>query len=94
MPATGKERDLVPIHTTEYDYEADLDVDHSGAESTVENHDELVKSGLTTEKVRMVDRETALEYDLDVIDINDSWWDDRFLDAEKGQTWPLDEFRD
>lgn len=85
--------ELVSVHLLAYEDDADLDVDNDG-QPTVENHDELVDSGQTFEEVRALSRESAEEYDMDIVEPGDPLWDDRMEDLESGDAWRVDELRD
>lgn len=77
-----------------YEDDADLEVDYSGDEPVVQNHDEIVDSGGTFGEVRALKRRSAEEYDLDIIERGDPLWDDRLADLDSGESWRVDELRE
>jgi len=83
--------ELVPVHLVAYEDDADLDVNDRGE---VQNHDELVNKGQTYGEVRVLNRGSAEQYDLDIVEPDDSLWDGRFEDLESGDAWRVDELRD
>lgn len=82
--------ELVPVHFVAYDDDAELEIDNSGADPAVENHDELVNTGQTHDEVRAISSESAERYDLDVVEPGDPLWRDEFADLESGDSWRLD----
>lgn len=82
--------ELVPVHLVAYDEDAELDVDYSGYEPVVENHDQLVNSGQTHDEVRAMSRKSAEQFDMDIVEPDDSLWRDEFADLESGDSWKLD----
>lgn len=82
--------ELVPVHFVAYEDDAELEINNDD-EPTVENHDELVNNGQTYEEVRAIERESAENYELDIVERGDSLWDDRFGDLDAGDSWRLDE---
>ncbi|AUX09279.1 hypothetical protein AArcSl_1650 [Halalkaliarchaeum desulfuricum] len=85
--------ELVPVHVVAYEKNADLEIDNSGEDATVVNHDELVDKGQTYQEIRALARSAAEEYDLDIVEPGDPLWDDRFNDLESGDSWRLEEIR-
>lgn len=86
--------ELVPVPFVAYEESADLDVDNSGADPTVENHDELVNSGQTYDEVRALKRSDAEQYGLTILTPEDALWDERFEDLESGDSWRVEELRE
>lgn len=94
MPEGMTDSELVPVHLVAYEDSADLDVDNTGENPTVENHDELVNGGETYQEIRALNRSDAEQYEMDIIEPGDPLWDERFADLESGDAWRLSEIRD
>ena len=86
--------ELVPVLLVTYGDGADLEIDHSGDDPTVENHDEIINNGHTTDEVRALKRSDAEQYNLDIVEPGDPLWDDRFTDLDSGDAWSVDELGD
>jgi hypothetical protein len=94
MPEQQHPDEPVPVHFVAYENDADLDIDNSGEDPSIANHDELVNSGQTFDEIRAMKRSAAEEYDLDVVRPGDPLWDDRLEDMELGDAFRLDELLD
>ncbi|MFC7134314.1 MULTISPECIES: PadR family transcriptional regulator [Salinibaculum] len=87
-------QEFVPVHFIAYEDDADLEIDDSGEDPTVANHDELVNSGQTFGEIRMMSREHAEEYDLDVVTQDDALWCDEVADLDIGEAVRVDDLRE
>jgi|GEM_PF-6014798 len=89
--STTDDSEHVPVHLVAYDEDADLDVDDSGAEPIVENHDELVANGQTHGEIRMLKRSDAEEHGLDIVEPGDHLWSEEIADLDPGDAVRLDD---
>lgn len=84
--------DLVPVLVYEsYEDDAELEMSDDGR---VLNHDELVDSGQTYREVLALNRSSAEERDLNILEPGDLHWHDEFEDLEVGDSWRLDDLED
>jgi len=81
--------ELVPVHLVAYDDDAELDVDYERDVPTVENHDDLVNSGQTHGEIRAMTRDSAEQYDMDIVEPGDPLWRGEFENLEPGDCWQL-----
>ena len=77
-----------------YEDSADLDINNDGANPTVENRDELIDNGQTYEEIRALKRSDAEQYDLTIVEPEDSLWREEFADLDSGDVWRVDELDD
>ena len=82
--------DAVPVHLVVYEDDADLDVQSDGEDFVVENHDDLVNAGQTYDEIRGMNRSSAEEHNLDIVEPGSLLWDDRFEDIEVGDAYRLE----
>jgi len=86
--------DTIVLRRVEYDDDADLDV---GSEGVIENHDELVDAGKTTEVIICLnDTEEARKYiaDGEIIEPGDEEWCEEYADLKPNERIPLAELRE
>lgn len=81
------EDEYVLVQLETYVDEAELEIDYSGGQPTVENHDEVEKEDV----VYALSHESVAESDLEskVIDEDSPYWRDEFADLEAGDSVPL-----
>lgn len=91
MPEQRAPDEIVPVHLVAYERDADLDIDNSGAQPTVANHDELIESGQTFDEVRGLKRRDAEQYGLDIIEPGDTLWHEKMETIEEDGPFRLDE---
>jgi len=94
MPEQRAPDEIVPVHFVAYENDADLEIDNSGEDPTIDNHDELVNSGQTYDEIRGLRRQSAEEHDLDIVEPGDPLWNDRLENIEEDGPFRLEELRD
>jgi len=84
--------EIVPVHMEKYADDADLEVDYSGDEPVVTNHDELPKQREVIALKRSRVEEHGLEHN--IVEPGDSLWREEFADLEIGDSFQIGEVYD
>jgi len=86
--------DIIIAHFVAYTDKSDIDIDYSGDDPTIENHDELVNAGQTYDEIRALRRtENTEKYVTEdmIVEPGDPMWRKECADMEPGDAIRVNE---